>query len=339
VRPEPLTVAVTGPTGEIGLPLMAELESDPTVGVVRGMARRPFDPAAEGWEKVSYRRGDILDRGSLAALFDGADVAVHLAFAIFGGREETRRVNLEGSRNVFEAAIEAGVRRLVYASSVAAYGFHPENPQPLTEDVPPRGSESFYYSAQKAELEATLDALLSGSEVDAYVFRPCIVAGPRATMLIEKVVDGTRLGDPLPALRRSLGRLPLPRPVLPDLAAPLQLVHHDDVARALAAAIAGKGEPGAYNLAGEGQLGIGDVARALGLHTVPVPSAAVGLGAAVAKRLSFVSPQLEWAAALRTPVLMDTGKAREKLGWAPRFDAAETLIQTAVSAREAGLLE
>jgi nucleoside-diphosphate-sugar epimerase len=108
-----LTVAVTGPTGEIGLPLMAELERDPAVGVVRGMARRPFDPAAEGWEKASYRRGDILDRGSLAALFDGADVAVHLAFAIFGDREQSRRINLEGSRNAFEAAIDAGGARRV----------------------------------------------------------------------------------------------------------------------------------------------------------------------------------------------------------------------------------
>jgi len=334
-----LTVAVTGPTGEIGLPLMAELEQDPAVGAVRGMARRAFDPVAEGWEKVSYRRGDVLDRGSLAALFDGADVAVHLAFAIFGGREQTRRVNLEGSRNVFEVAIEAGVERLVYASSVAAYGFYPENPQPLTEDVPVRGSESFYYSAQKAELEATLDGLLTGTEMDAYVFRPCIVAGPRATMLIEKVVDAVRLGDPLPALRRALGHLPLPRPLLPDVGAPLQLVHHDDVARALAAAIGGAGSPGAYNLAGEGQLGIGDIARALGWHTVPIPGPAVGFGTGVAGRLSFLSPQLEWAAALRTPVLMDTAKARRELGWEPRFDAQETLIQTAVSAREAGLLD
>jgi UDP-glucose 4-epimerase len=334
-----LTVAVTGPTGEIGLPLMAELEGDASVGTVRGMARRPFDPVAEGWEKASYRRGDILDRGSLAALFDGADVAVHLAFAIFGGREETRRINLEGSRNVFEVAIEAGVERLVYASSVAAYGFHADNPQPLTEEVPARGSESFYYSAQKAELEATLDDLLAGTEVDAYVFRPCIVAGPRAPMLIEKFVESTRLGDPVPPLRRGLGRLPLPRPVLPDIDAPLQLIHHDDVARALAAAIAGKGEPGAYNLAGAGEVGIGDIARALGWRTVPVPGAAVSLGAAVAQRLSFFSPQLEWAAALRIPVLMDTGKAREGLDWEPRFDATETLVQTAVSAREAGLLD
>ncbi len=160
-----LAVAVTGPTGEIGKPLMSELERRPEVESVLGMARRPFDPADEGWEKVTYRRGDILDRGSLAALFDGADVAVHLAFAIFGSREETRKVNLQGTRNVFEAAIRAGVKRLVYASSVAAYGFHPENPQPLTEDVPARGSEGFYYSAQKAELEDLLDELLLGSGV------------------------------------------------------------------------------------------------------------------------------------------------------------------------------
>jgi nucleoside-diphosphate-sugar epimerase len=334
-----LTVAVTGPTGEIGLPLMEELERDPGVGVVRGMARRPFDPEEEGWKKVSYRRGDILDRGSLAALFDGADVAVHLAFAIFGGREETRRVNLEGSRNVFEAAIDAGVQRLVYASSVAAYGFHSENPQPLTEEVPARGSESFYYSAQKAELEAALDELLSGSDIEAYVFRPCVVAGPRATMLIEKTVAGVRLGDPLPALRRGLGRLPLPKPVLPDPGAPIQLVHHDDVAGALTAAIAGNGEPGAYNLAGEGITGVAEIAAALGWHAVPVPGPAVGLGASVAKRLAFLSPQLEWATALRTPVLMDTSKARRQLGWNPRFNAAETLLQTAVAAREDGLLD
>jgi len=334
-----LKVAVTGPTGEIGKALMAELERWDEVGEVRGMARRAFEPAAEGWEKASYRRGDILDRGALAALFDGVDVAVHLAFAIFGGREETRRVNLEGSRNVFEAAIAAGVERLVYASSVAAYGFHPENPQPLTEDIPARGSEGFYYSAQKAELEATLEELLSGSEVAAYVFRPCIVAGPRAPMLVEKVIESARLGDPLPALRRGFGRLPLPAPVLPDPGVPIQLVHHDDVARALAAAVAGRGEPGAYNLAGEGEVGLGDVARALDWHSVPVPSPATGLAAGLVRRLAFLSPQLEWATALRTPVVMDTHKARRELGWEPRFDAVETLTQTAISAREAGLLD
>jgi UDP-glucose 4-epimerase len=335
-----LTVAVTGPTGEIGGSLIDALEASDAVGAVRGMARRPFDPAAAGWRKATYQRGDILDRGHLAELFDGADVAVHLAFAIFGDREETRRINLEGSRNVFETAVESGVGRLVYASSVAAYGFHPENPQPLTEETPAIGSSRFYYSAQKAELEESLDEILAGSELGAYVFRPCIVAGPRATMLIEQTVGAARLGDPAPRLRRHvLERIPLLRPILPDAGVPLQLVHHDDVAAALAAAVEGKGEPGAYNLAGDGEILISDIARALGWRSVRVPRPALGVGTSVAGRLSFISPQLEWATALTTPVLMDSTKAREDLGWVPRFDASETLMQTAVSARETGLLD
>ena len=335
----PLAVAVTGPTGEIGKPLMAELERRPEVASVLGMARRSFDPAEEGWEKVAYRRGDILDRGSLAALFDGVDVAVHLAFAIFGGREETRKVNLEGTRNAFEAAIKAGVSRLVYASSVAAYGFHAENPQPLTEDVPTRGSDSFYYSAQKAELEDLLDELLVGSGVEAYVFRPCIVAGPRATMLIQQLVDNVRLGDPLPLLRRSVERIPLAKPVIPDPGVPVQLVHHDDVAQAMAAAICGDGPPGAYNLAGEGLVGVADIAHSIGWRSVPVPRPAVTLGAAAAKRLTFASSMLEWATALDTPVLMDATKARRDLGWKPEHDALETLHETAAGAQEKGLLD
>jgi UDP-glucose 4-epimerase len=335
-----LTVAVTGPTGEVGGSLIDALEASDAVDAVRGMARRQFDPAAAGWRKATYQRGDILDRGHLAELFDGADVAVHLAFAIFGDREETRRINLEGSRNVFEAAVEAGVGRLVYASSVAAYGFHPENPQPLTEDTPATGSSGFYYSAQKAELEETLDEILAASELGAYVFRPCIVAGPRATMLIEQTVGAARLGDPAPLLRRHvLDRIPLLRPILPDAGVPLQLVHHDDVATALAAAVEGRGEPGAYNLAGAGEIVIADIARALGWRSVRVPRPALGVGTTVAGRLSFISPQLEWATALSTPVIMDTTKAREHLGWVPRFDATETLMQTAVSARETGLLD
>jgi UDP-glucose 4-epimerase len=74
-----LTVAVTGPTGEIGKPFVAALERSREVAKVVGMARRPFDPAAHGWKKVEYRRGDVLDRASVERLREGADVVVHLA--------------------------------------------------------------------------------------------------------------------------------------------------------------------------------------------------------------------------------------------------------------------
>ena len=150
------------------------------------MARRPFDPAAQGWKKVEYRQGDVLDRASVDELVAGADVVVHLAFIIMAGLDESRAINLQGSRNVFEATVAAGVKRLVYASSVAAYGFHADNPDLLTEDIPPRGTDAHYYSAQKAEVEGVLAEVLDGAATKAYVFRPCVVAGPEALMMIER---------------------------------------------------------------------------------------------------------------------------------------------------------
>src|SRR5258707_5436954 len=115
-----LTVAVTGPTGEIGRAFIRALERSRAVAKIIGMARSPFDPADEGWKKTEYRQGDVLDRGSVDALVKGADVVVHLAFIIMGGVDESREVNLTGSRNVFEAAGPAKAKRLRSASSLAA---------------------------------------------------------------------------------------------------------------------------------------------------------------------------------------------------------------------------
>src|SRR5260221_459672 len=109
-----LTIAVTGPTGEIGRSFISALERAPEVERVIGMARRPFDLGAQGWEKTEYRRGDILDRDAVDALVADADVVVHLAFVIVAGRGESRKINLTGSRNVFEAAAAAGTKALVY---------------------------------------------------------------------------------------------------------------------------------------------------------------------------------------------------------------------------------
>jgi UDP-glucose 4-epimerase len=326
--PARLTVAITGPTGEIGRAVVAALEQSPDVRRVRGMARSPFDPAAHGWKKVAYRRGDVLDEGAVAAFVKNADVVVHLAFIIMGSASESRKVNLEGSRAVFEAAVSAGVKRLVYASSVAAYGFHRDNPQPLTEEVPARGTDSHYYSAQKAEVEQLLRRTLKGSDTDAYVFRPCIVAGRDAPMLIDSL-PYTQVSQRLPrAARRLLAGVPLARPVLPDPGVPFQLVHHDDVASAMRAAVLGRGRPGIYNLAGPGELTVGTLAEELGWYSFPVPGLAVDAVAEVVGRLGFLPAQVQWISAFREPVIMDTAKARRELHWRPDYDALDTLRET-----------
>jgi len=335
-RPAPavgLTVAVTGPTGEIGQAVVAALERSREVGRVLGMARRPFDPAQRGWKKVSYRRGDVLDRGAVAQLVRDADVVVHLAFMIMGGPRETSAVNLDGSRNVFQAAVSAGAKRLVYASSVAAYGFHGDNPQPLTEDVPARGSAGHYYSAQKAQVEALLLQTLAAGSTSAYVFRPCIVAGPEAPLLIDSL-PYTQISERLPGpVMRLLDGVPILRPVLPDPGVPFQLVHHDDVASAMRAGVLGRGAPGTYNLAGPGQLTVSELARELGWYSIPVPELAIDAVAEMVARLGILPAQAQWVSAFREPVIMDVAKARRELRWRPGHDALETLRETITAAR------
>jgi UDP-glucose 4-epimerase len=303
------------------------------------MARRPFDPADHGWKKTTYVQGDILDRAALDDFVEGADVVVHLAFIIFADDPEaTRRINLEGSRNVFEAAVTANVPRLVYTSSVAAYGFHTENEVPLTEETPTRGTDSFYYSAQKAELERTLDEVLKGSTTEAYVFRPSIVAGKDAQMLVESmpfVQAADKLPDPV---RKLLGAIPLAAPVLPDPGVPLQLVHTEDVASALVAGVEGRGRPGVYNLAADGEVTFSDLAKAFGWHSVPFPRAAVQVLVEATSRLPFIPAKAEWLNAMLVPVVMDTQKAKRSLRWKPQHTTAATLRETVEAARAAGRL-
>lgn len=317
-----LRVAVTGPTGEIGISTIEALEDHPDVSQIVGMARRPFDPAAHGWTKTSYRQGDILDRDAVDALVADADVVVHLAFIIMGSREESARINLAGTRNVFEATVAAPrPRRLVYTSSVAAYGYHSDNPVPITEDVPPRGSAAHYYSQQKAACEATLAEVTDGSSLEVYVLRPCIVAGPKATALAD-AMPWNQLPGPV---RRVAQALPLLKPPFPDPGTPLQLVHHDDVASAIALAVTTSAPPGAYNIAGDGVLSMSDVADALGARPVRVPQIAAVATSEVMARLPYVPSALEWLHAGRTSVVMDISKAKNQLGWTPKYTAAETL--------------
>jgi nucleoside-diphosphate-sugar epimerase len=338
-KPKKLTVAVTGPTGDIGVAALRALDRSAKVGKVIGMARRPFDPAEHGLsKKVVYQQGDVLDRASVDALVDGADVVVHLAFILIGDPEEARVINLEGSRNVFEAAVAAKAKRLVYTSSVAAYGFHADNPQPLTEDVEPRGSEGFYYSAHKAELERVLDHVVAGTKTKAYVFRPCIVAGAGATTLVETMVRTLPIYGQLRLARRIVDTIPFLGPILPDPGIEFQLVHTDDVAAALVAAVEGKGEPGRYNLAGPGALDVRNLARSMGWLSVPVPGAAVATLDEVLDKLPGMPPEAAWLTAFRVPTLMDTRRAREELGWQPVWDAESTLRETIAGARETGVL-
>ncbi len=330
-----LTVAVTGPTGDLGLSIVDALERSRAVKRIVGMARRPFDPAERGWRKTEYRQGDVTDAASVRALVKDAHVVVHLAFAILDASDSTRELNVEGSRRVFEEAVKAGTERICYASSVAAYGFHDDNPDWLTEQIPARGSREHPYSQQKADVEQVLAAtLLNRRRTIAYVFRPCIVAGPEARTMLQEI-PYFRLGEAMPDLVvRLLGSLPALRPVIPDPGARFQLVHSEDVARAFVAGVRGVGEPGPYNLAAGGTLTFSHLAAALGWYSVPIPKLAVEATAEIATRLPMAPDSIAWLHSVRKPVLMKTDRARRLLKWRPQHTARRTLDEMVRAQRE-----
>ena len=324
-----LTVAVTGPTGTFGSGLVPLLQDEPRVERVIGLARRPFDPAQRGWTKMTYRRGDVRDTDTLREAFADADVVVHLAFLITGNasRQTARAINVEGTLGVFRAAAEVGARRFVYASSIAAYGFHRDNPIGMTEDWPVRPAARLFYAQEKAEIEELLAAeAAEHPELAVYLLRPPVVLGPN-TLGAKDLLPG-----PLAPLGRRLAeaanrRLPVPVPlVVPTM--PVQFVHEDDVGRALLLCVLGAGPPGPYNIAGDGVLTAVDVAREYGALPIPVPAAPAELAARAISRLPFLPPAAEWVEAFSHPAIMDTTKAREQLGWRPRYSGLEALRAT-----------
>src|SRR5690606_28835071 len=118
-------VLVTGGSGFLGSHVAAALAADPGVDlVVAGDVRPPQHPA----RGVVYEQCDVTEAEGLPALLErhGIDVVVHLAAIVTPGRDHDLefRVDVDGTRNVLEACVAAGIRRVVVSSSGAAYGYH-----------------------------------------------------------------------------------------------------------------------------------------------------------------------------------------------------------------------
>lgn len=243
-------VAVTGASGFVGRRLVAAL-AEAGHEVLALDVTPPPDPFTGS---VETRRLDILE-GSLAVEFEGVDTVVHLAFQMDPIQDEARmrRVNIMGTRNVFECADEAGVGRVVYLSSAVAYGAHPDNDFPLTEQSALRANDDFNYAAMKGEVEAWLwPWAAEHPSLEVTTLRPAIILGPGVRNFITRQFE-------MPKLVSISGHRP-----------PWQFVHVDDVVGAIQHVIEGN-LSGAFNVAPEGWLSADEVEAILGRSTLAVP--------------------------------------------------------------------
>ena len=178
---------------------------------------------------------------------------------------------------------------------------------------------------EKAELEHLLtEEAAPHAGPGLYRLRPPVVLGPhalgaKAVLPGPLATVGTRLAAAVLALR-----LPLPA-LVPDL--PVQFVHEDDVGQAFLLCVLGAGPPGAYNIAGDRVMTGTDIAREFGLVAIPIPA---GLVQAAARAVMHVPlpRRAEWLEAATQPAVMDTTKAKRRLGWQPRYTTAGALRDT-----------
>jgi nucleoside-diphosphate-sugar epimerase len=323
-----LTVALTGASGTIGPALLRRLSAAPEIGSVVAIGRRCSDEMRRH-AKVTFHQADVRDRDAVRAAVAGADVVVHLAFSLYGVGLDERSLfdtNVRGTVNVARAAVATGARRFVYTSSAAVYGRGGTESDPLREDAPMHAPARLFYARHKSQAELMLGQVLAGTGTDAFIFRPCGIAGPNAAgQLARRLPQVARTSLRRAARLAAAARL---RPALPAPPVPLQFVHEDDVAQALVIAVQGKAPPGTYNLAGDGAVSGAEALRLLGLRPLPLPAPAVASALGALGRIPLLVPALGWPELVREPMLLDASKALRELGWQPRFTTRRTLRAT-----------
>ncbi len=321
-----MRVVVTGASGNVGIPLLRRLVTEPAVDQVVGIARRPpaqgVGPAGTGpvhW--VACDLGTATAPETLRPAFAGADVVVHLAWLLQPSHRPSvmYAANVDGTRAVIDAVVAAGVPALVHASSVGAYSPGPKD-RFVDESWPTEGIASSVYSRHKVAAERMLDRLEQE--------RP----GVRIVRMRKALIFSRDAGSAL--ARYFLGRLvpgtlvrPGLLPVVPDLdRLRLQGLHSEDVAAAYWLAIAADLR-GPVNLAAEPVLDPTSLGRLLGARPVPMPPALLRSLVELSWRLHLQPTDAGWLdLALGVP-LLDTARARTELGWTPTHDAGSALLE------------
>jgi nucleoside-diphosphate-sugar epimerase len=312
-----MRVVVTGATGNVGTSVLRALSTDESVDEIVGIARRRPGLA---FPRTRFVSADIA-RDDLVEGFRGANAIVHLAWLIQPSRDraETRLVNVEGSRRVFEAAAAAGVPSLVHASSVGAYSLGPKDRR-VDESWPTEGIPTSFYSRDKAQVESILDSYeLQHPDMRVVRLRPGLIFKGDAASGIRRLFAGPLL--PTTLLRRRL------IPVVSSLERLIfQGVHSLDVGEAYRLAVLSDAR-GPFNIAAEPVLDPPALGRLLGARPVRVPERALRIAVDLSWRLRLQPTPPGWLdLALGVP-LMDVTRAREELGWRPTRSAGDALLE------------
>ena len=314
-------ILVTGADGFLGRGLIGALATRPGTACVVAADVREVPPERQ-LPGIRYLRWDVRDDGLAVQLAaHGIDTVVHLASIVTPGKGSSRAVeyavDVGGTRKVLDACLAQGVRHLVVSSSGAAYGYHAEIPDWLSEAHPLRGHPAFAYADHKRLVEEML--------AEARRLHPQLAQ----TVLRIGTILGERVDNQITALFEK------PRPIaIAGSDSPFVFIWDEDVCGALLHALDGQGPPGCYNLAGDGALSIHAIAARLGKRARVLPAGLLRWALRVGRALGVSRYGPEQLDFLRyRPVLLNTA-LKQRFGYVPRKTSAQA-FDAFVAARNA----
>jgi UDP-glucose 4-epimerase len=304
------SVFITGAGGYIGRQLTSALAADRReVNTIVAADLRPVPPEQQ-LPGVHYVAADICDPGLADAMKKfSVDLVVHLAAVVTPGKQSDRsleyKVDVEGTENILKAGVACGVKKIIYTSSGAAYGYHPDNPEWLDENDPIRGNQEFAYSHHKRLVEEMLARYRKDyPDLKQLIFRPGFILGAATKNQITNLFDQPRITG------------------IKGADSPFVIIWDQDVVGAIMKGIH-QGGDGIYNLAGDGILTLPEMARMLGKPYRALPVWLVTAGLWVGKRLGLTQYGPEQIGFLRYRPVLSNRRLKEEFGYIPEKTTRE----------------
>ncbi len=306
-------VFITGGNGFLGTSVVARLARLMREGKVGAVVSGDLRDPTHRVDGVVYEHADVTQANQLLEQFRRHRITtvVHLAAIVTPrpdtSREDGYRVDVEGSRNVLEACLVTGVKRIVVSSSGAAYGYHPDNAPWLAETSPVRGNESFAYAYHKRLVELMLeDARVWHPELEQVIFRIGTILGETVDNQITALFTRRRV---LAIAGRD---------------SPFVFAWDDDVVACMVRA-ATDGPPGIFNVAGDGALPVREVAEVLGKKRLVVPAWALKVVLWFGRGFGLTGLGPEQVKFLQYRPVLANNRLKEEFGYTPARTSRQAL--------------